>query len=173
MATLKGDGKTLIVIFIGAIIAAVLIGSIANQVTIVARATAVTNESLSVASAVGTIANVSNNTLFSIGHTNWTAAPTAVRAGNGTLFTSAVDYNTSLTTYKIWFYNTNPVNTSLKSSQNITNVDYSFTFNDYITDSASRNTIEIVLLMAALAVVVFVIVSLLRPGSTLSELMKR
>lgn len=158
MSSLKSDGKTLLIIFIGAIIAATLIASIADQVVGVTTTITVTNATVTAA--------VVNTTLDVRGRTLLTTV-NIINASNET--DTLIDLGGSL--------QTGTGSNGLRSVQLIlndtasdfagedVNISYTADPDGYIPTASGRSITILITLFAALATLIFVIVVLLKHGS--------
>ncbi len=162
-----GNLKAIFIVFIGAIIAATLIVTIANQTNLETTTFTETNFTVAVPQN-GTATDLTGRTLISGDIIN-----SSLTAGivNVTLRT-ALSSTTGLSTVQI--YNNA---SSTEALQNV-NVTYTYEPNGYVSDSGGRAITRLIVLFAALAIVVFVLVvfikmgflgKLLKPGSKFGD----
>ena len=154
MANFNADGKMVFVIFIGLIITAVFIGSIADSVFLQTNTIAIVNFSATVPATA--------NTTFSPqlpGRQNITVI--TVLNATGSDFTNNFTVNTTNAqgTLGIFLF---PTDAAVTAGVNGSAVNLTFTYQDngFLQDSGARSISALIVIISALAMVVFVIVVL-------------
>lgn len=157
MASLKSDGKMVFMIFIGAIITIVFLGSIADSVFNQTTTFSQTNASVTAPAINGTLAlegrelvagttpivrNATNQEMQNLG----IFVTDGLLSGVQTVFLSVND-------------------TSFPSNASVVNVTYSFNPDGYLKSSSDRSIMNVTLIIAALSILVFVIVVMIKFGS--------
>ena len=162
MATLSGDGKAIMTIFIGAIITVVFIGSFADN--IFEQTNTITNFNESVTgSAVNVSLDLTGRELVGTG--------IATNATSGVLIPDAIiSDQISLTTGLVSVVLTLN-DTAEDYVGNPVNVSYTFNPDGYVNDTGGRSITRLILIISALAIVVFIVVTLFKTGA-LSKLLK-
>jgi hypothetical protein len=157
MASFKSDGKTIFMIFVGAIITVVFLGLIANAVFTQTNLETFTNVTVTTAQV--------NESVTLTGRSNTTVV-TVVNASDGTDWTA----NFSVTTlssagipgiFLVTSQNGGEVGQNVTSA----NVTYTSQPQGYLQDSGTRSVAALVVIFGALAIVVFVIVVIFKFGS--------
>ncbi len=167
MGTIKGDGITLIMIFVGVTIAVVFLGSIADQAFLETNSITISNSTV-------TPSTTGNGTLDLTGREFLSGALVTNSTTGQVMSVQNFSINTTtgasglltvtLTTYDQGL--TNPGNTS--GSMNV-----SYVANpDGFLGGASSNIILLTIILAALAIVIFTIVMLLKNDTSFSRLVK-
>ncbi len=162
MAQLKSDGKMIFMIFVGLIITAVFMTVIADQVFLQTNTPTVTNLSVTVPAVNTTL------TTQLPGRQNTTVI--VVTNGTGT-FTNNFSVNTSNAAgvLGVFWFPTDAATTEAIVG-NPVNLTFTYQPSGYLQDSGARSVAGLVLIMAALAMVVFVVVIIFKSGS-LGEMM--
>ncbi len=162
MATLKGDGKAILTIFIGVIIAATLIASIATTVTGDTTTISRNNQTVTVPTVNTTLALDGRELLSQISIENSTdgaAVPgmtLQTAEGSNGLLTVELTVNDTAAAFAA------------------TSVNLTYTANpDGYIGGNSRSIYLLVTLFGALAILVFIVVTLLKPGASLEKLMRK
>lgn len=161
MATFKSDGMAIIAVFIGAIIAATFIASIATDVVPLSTTSAKTNTTAVVAAAgsatnlVGreliTGRDINNGTLAGVGGQIFASGNLTLRTGwtTGGLKTVQLFTNTNGSTW----------------TGSTVNVSYDYQPDGYLPIGGARSIANLIVIMSALAIAVFVIVVFWKTGS--------
>ena len=156
MAMFKSDGKMIFMIFIGVIITAVFMVSIADQASLLTSTSTITNGTFTSAAV--------NNTVTLPGRANITVV-TVVNASDATNWTANFSVNTTNSAGVLGiFLATNDATGAGFPAESI-NVSYGYEPQGYIRESAGRNMASLIVLFGALAIVVFVIVVIFKFGS--------
>ncbi len=153
---LKGDGMAIIAIFVGAIIATVLLASIADDVTAQRNTIEITNISVTLDATTNVTVDLEGRellTLLELYNTSTTtgACPSCTVA-------TTVSTSSGLLSVTITTNDTGVQGTAY-------NVSYTANPDGYLSEGTSRNVINLVVLFGALAIFVFVIVVLFATGS--------
>ena len=170
MGDFKSDGKAILIVFIGVIIAATLILNIADTENLITNKLSPTNETVTIDDA-----NTSGVNIFK--QYNLTNAPTgakqsfcplesiSVASGNGTALTNGTDFIVDAAFGNITFLPTLAVNISVVELNNNTVWNYTFCPDGYVNDSGARAITRLITLFAALAILVFAIIVFISTGS--------
>ncbi len=152
--SLKGDGMAIFTIFLGAIIAVVFIGSFSDNIFTQTNTASQVNLTV-IAPAINVSLAVEGRDLIEV---------TAIINGTNTsLLTNGLSMTDGvLDGVKTVILN---VNDSSGSSGNAVNLTYTYNPDGYITSSGGRSITRLILIIAALAIVVFVIVVMFKFGS--------
>ena len=156
MAMFKSDGKMIFMIFIGVIITAVFMVSIADQASLLTSTSTITN---------GTFTSAATNSTVTLpGRSNITAV-TVHNASDGTDWTANFSVNTTNAQGTLGIFLATGGVTGTGFPAESINVSYTYEPQGYIRESAGRNMAALIVLFAALAIVVFVIVVIFKFGS--------
>lgn len=157
MAMLKSDGKMVFMIFVGAVITVVFMGVIADQVFLQTNTATATNVTFTAAAVNSSVTLTGRQNISTI---------TVINATNATLDWSAnftvdtVDSSSNLGIFLV----TRDV-TGVGFAGESINVSYDYQPVGYLQDSGARSIAALVVIMSALAIVVFVIVVMFKFGS--------
>lgn len=161
MASLKGDGMAIIMVFIGLIIAATFIIPIADSVIGQTATVDVFNSSVTVPANNGTV-DLTGRTLVGtatvFNGTNGTASPEALEGKNITIRTAIG--SAGLQTVQLFVNDTGE-----QYVGSVVNVTYTYEPDGYLQNSGARSLANLIILFAALAMVVFAIVVFIKRGS--------
>jgi len=157
---LKTDGKAIIISFLAAIIAVVIIGAIANTETFASTKLNVDNQSQITGTGVTDLEGKVATGFSAFNATNNITVPTT----NYSIGTGVTD---GLPTAQI-----DTANAGVNFSGYLWNVTYDYEPLGYVSDGASRTILALVVLFGALAILVTVVVILIKNG-TLGNLMGR
>ena len=153
----KGDGKAIFTIFVGAIIAVVFMASIADQVFTQTTTASQTNLTVTV-SAVNVSQAVEGRDLITA------TSITNVTNASVNLITLGLNLTDGLVSGdKTVILRANDTASNLVGTE--VNLTYTYNPNGFITNAGGRSIATLILIIAALAIVVFVIVVLLKFGS--------
>ena len=172
MATIKGDGKTLIMIFVGLIMAIVLLISISDQTFLLTNEITVTNATVTV-SATSNLTDINGRTLvtgieiYNATNASHAAADDLLARTNITFVTNLG--STGLQTVQLQVANVQ--GNTIWFGQNV-NVSYTAEPDGFLPSTADRSIILLVVLFGALATLIFVIVMLLKNDTSFSQLVK-
>lgn len=159
MATLKGDGKAFMVMFIGAIIAVVFLTSIADTDVNITSTQTLTNHSFT-AGANGTSVDLPGRSVLSVSQvwneTNGTAGFPLLLTSNN--FSVTTTLNSSRTGIRFTVLDEN-IESSLK------NITYTFEPLGYLDSVGARSVNNLIVIFGALAILVFVVVILFKESS--------
>ncbi len=162
MTSFKMDGKALLIVFIGAIIAVTFLQTIGDSVFAQTNTASVTNVTVT-APAINATLDLTGRTLIGTG--------TVVNASNESSPNNGLIIQTGIGTTGLQSVQLT-VNDTAGSYDGITvNVSYSFEPDGYLQETSTRAVALLVVLFAALAILIFVIVILIRDGS-LGKLMR-
>ena len=159
--SLKGDGLAIFTIFLGAIIAVVFIGSFSDN--IFTQTTTFTN-------ANETVTALAINTSLNLVGRELTGSPSATtwNATNGTDATNQQNNGITLSTKTVNGISTVVLtlnDTATNFVGQTINVSYIYEPDGYISNAGGRSVTSLILIISALAIVVFVIVVLFKFGS--------
>lgn len=153
-----GMGSKLILAFTMLIIGIVLITPLATQGNAVTDKKGITDESISIASAVLNPKDINSSVNFTVANVpaTWKTedcplSSVVVTNGSGTTLTSATDYILTASEGRIAFLNTTETQ-NIATSDNSTLVDYVYCGDDYVNVSWGRTSIDVVMGLFAIAV---------------------
>lgn len=156
MASFKADGKMIFMIFVGAIITVVFLATIANSIFAQTNLVTVTNETETAAAV--------NSSITLTGRSNTTAI-TVVNASDGTDWTANFTVSSTDSDGDLGiFLFTRDVTGAGFAGESI-NTSYTYQPFGYIQDSGSRSVTNLIVIIGALAIVVFIIVVMFKFGS--------
>lgn len=159
MAISEGDFKAIMIVFIGSIIAATLIVSIADQTNLETNTFVNQNQTVT-AGAVNATVDTIGRELIGTGSTkNATNATGLDQIGLGVFLQTGTGTN-GLRTVQLVVNDTG----SAFAGESI-NVSYTYNPDGYISSAGARSITNLIVLFAALAALVFVIVSFMKDGS--------
>jgi hypothetical protein len=151
MANLKSDGKMIFMIFFGVIIATVLLSSSADQVFIQTNILSISNGT-STAPAVNATLDLTGRTLVGTGIvTNATSGVTV----SGGIVQTGLSSTTGLQTIQLTLNDT----ASAYAAESV-NVSYTYQPDGYLGNSGARGISTLIIIIGALAVLIYVIVVL-------------
>lgn len=153
--SLKGDGKMIFTIFIGAIIAVVFLASIGNSVFEQTNTGTATNVSFTGA-AINTSLALEGRELI-VGTSVINGTNITLISGGVILATGTVNGVQTVTV------TINDTATALVGT--LMNATYTFNPDGYLSDSGSRSITNLIVLFGALAILVFLVVVLFKEGS--------
>ncbi|KKN65945.1 hypothetical protein LCGC14_0476480 [marine sediment metagenome] len=158
----NSDGKAIIAVFVGVIIAAVLLTSISDSIFNQTNTFTLTNESVVVGAVNVSVATtgrdlvgvglVTNSTNASQGQFTGLIISDGLISGSKTIFITAND-------------------TATDQVGETVNVSYTYNPDGYLTDSGTRSIATLIILFGALAALIFTIVVFIKNGS-LGEIMR-
>ncbi len=164
MASIKGDGKAIFGIFIGAIIAVVFIATIADSVFTQTSTFTSTNQSVT-APAVNATLDLKGRELLSELE-SYNATNATRQRTDGVILQTALGSDGLLTVQMTL----NDTGADFAASP--VNVSYTYNPDGYLSNGGARSIQLLVVIMAALAIVIFVIVVAVKEGS-LGDLIRR
>lgn len=161
MANFKGDGKAILLGFVGAIATLVLIGTIATQINLETNTFRVENQTITLG-AVNVSVELTGRSLVAGTQRvqNESAEAIIDYHENGVNVETITSATSGLRTVAI---TVNDTNASIASQ--VINVSYEYQPDGYIPTAAGRSITSLIILFAALAIVIFVIVMFIRDGS--------
>ena len=152
--SLKGDGRMIFTIFVGAIIAIVFMASIGDQIFTQTNTASNTNLTVTVLAINSSLAIEGRDLLTVVSITNVTNSSLDT---NGLNLTSGV-LNGVKTVFLV-------ANDSSGSVGNEVNLSYTYNPDGYITSAGGRSITALILIISALAILVFVVVVMFKFGS--------
>lgn len=164
MASFKGDGRAIFLVFVGLILAATLIVPIADSVFTETNIITVTNVTVT-APAINVSLDVQGRTLIS--ETNVSEASNVSNVSNGMFVRSGISTTTGLQSVQLFLNDTAAGFVGVE-----VNVSYTAEPDGYLQNSGARSMASLIVLFAALAALIFVIVVLVKDGS-LGDMMRR
>jgi len=162
MVSLKGDGKMIFMIFIGALITVVFLGAVANSIFAQTNTITVTNETQTAAAINSSITLTGRSNITPITVVN-ASSDAADWTGNFTVSTTDSDGDLG-----IFLFSRNVTGAGFAGES--IGVSYTYEPFGYIQDSGARSVTLLIVIIGALAIVVFIIVVMLKFGS-LREMM--
>ena len=168
MVSFDTDGKAIFIIFIGAIITIVLLGSIADQIFGETNTITITNVTVT-AAAVNTTLDITGRDILTIIEIyNATNATIQSYIGNGTNIQSGISTTTGLRSVQ-FILNDTGAGPSIAGTT--VNISYTANPDGYLSDSGSRSIANLIPLFSALAILIFLLVVLIKEG-TLGKLIR-
>ncbi len=164
MANFQGDGKAIFQVFIGAIIAIVIIGIVGTAIVGQTSTSSATNVTVT-APAVNATLDLNGRTL--ILQNDVSEASNASNTSVGLLLQTAISSTTGLQTVQLTLNDT-----AVAFAGASVNVSYTFDPDGYLSNSGARAIALLILIFGALGIMVFVIVVFIKEGS-LGKLMGR
>lgn len=164
MASFKGDGKAIFMVLIGALIATVFLMTIADE-NVAQTSNFNANNTTVTAPTVNSSTDLTGRELVGTGEVVNSSGTDVV--GLGVLLRTGTSSTSGLRTVQIF---TN--DTGSHSAGDTVNVTYIYRPDGYHNDAGTRSIVLLITLIAALAIVVFVIVVFAKHGS-LSKLLRR
>ena len=162
MVSFKTDGKALFIIFVGAIVTAVLIGSIADQIFAETNTITITNVTVTASAVNVTLDLTGRDILTVIDIYNATNESVQSYIGNGTNIVSGTSTTTGLRSVQLVL---NDTEAGPSIAGTTVNVSYTANPDGYISDLGARSITLLITLFAALAILIFVVVVLMKEGS--------
>ncbi len=164
MGSFESDGKAIMGIFIGALIAVVFLASIADSVFLQTNELSVTNFSQTTAAVNASVVLKGRSFTGTPGVTNSSFDDvTAQYSFNNTILNGA--------DHQILMVTLDEANLNSGAST-LVNVTYSFQPDGYLADSGSRSMALLIVIFGAVAIIVFIFVVMIKDGS-LGNLIKR
>ncbi len=157
MASFKADGKMIFMIFVGLIITAVFIASIADSVSDQTSLTTLTN---------GTFTSAAVNSSVTLPGRANTTTITIVNASNASQDFSAnftVDTSDAQGVLGVFLVTRDVTGVGFPAVS--INVSYTYEPSGFLQNSGARNIAALIVIMSALAMVVFVVVMIFKFGS--------
>lgn len=166
MASSKGDLMTFIVLFVGAIIAIVMLSASADQVSLQTSTIIITNSTVTGPAVNSTLDLTGRELLTTVEIYNATNVSQSLRGVGGVALQSGSTSGGVLTVQLL----INDTSSNF-ASQSI-NISYTANPNGFLPTAADRSIMNLVIIFGALAALVFVIVMLFQSES-MKELLKR
>lgn len=163
MASFTGDGKAIFMVFVGAIIVAVFLGSIGDSIFSQTNTISLENSTVTGPAVNGTLDLTGRALVGAAVITNATDGALA----NGTFIETVTSATTGLRTVQLGINDTGIAN----AAQSL-NVSYTYEPDGYVSTSGGRGIVRLILIIGSLALVIFVIVVFIKDGS-LGKLMGR
>ena len=157
---------TLIIMFIGIVIAFAFLQAIFNQQSILTNKQPIANEIISISSVrngSGTTCNINSTPTISIAKAGKAASDCSIEnfvLTNYTktyTFVSGTDYNLNTATGKLTFYNTTAASTAQGCNLNSTYASYNYCEEGYNKDSSSRTVAGLIGLFATLILLAYLL----------------
>jgi len=173
MAMIKGDMKMLFIIFIGVTLAVSFLIAISNDTNSQTVLSFADNESQSIASARYGANNINESITFSVANDQSTTGKSPIssfvmRGPDGTELTLTTDYTVDLDAGTF-----NLVNNTywVGEGENTSYVDYNYKGPSYVDNEGARSFTSVILILSALAALLFVIGILLSRGGMMRKLL--
>lgn len=160
---LKGDGKMIFTIFIGAIIAVVFLASIGNSIFEQTNTGTATNVSFTGAAV---------NTSLALEGRQLLVATSVINGTNITLISQGVILATG-TVNGVQTVTVTINDTAADLTGSLMNATYTFNPDGFVDDGGARSIITLILIFGALAILIFVVVVLFDPNGSFGRLLKR
>lgn len=149
------DLKTIVVVFVAAILGVVLVGSLADSNSVIVNDIDITNETLSTVGLINST-DVNTSMLFNLTNNNWVTNSIAMAAANGSILTAGTDFFVDYTIEAINFTNSSKIWENMNITGNNTGVNYSYYHDNYLNDSSSRTLVGLLLLLYVIGIVLMI-----------------